>query len=251
MEKTISDLVNGNLNNMDEEVGFAPVYPYMESAFRDWLKNSRKISNETYIDSYIESYMSAYERLYDEMEVDAYDAFDHSLNPARQPFMRGYGLAVFEIYYMETMQEMLDDDENVFSKMEIRAFMAYRDFMAEVTGEEAGGKAPETQNLEVPYIDEFIAYLRSVGYKGRDPQKMASRLKLTSRWFSPAIREGYNLFQEAASLKTEESIDKLMAIVEDEAKTPDEKCVWKQKSISNATTIIRRYFDFLKWRNKH
>lgn len=159
MEKELVDDRIANFNE-DEECKVVLVVPYLREEFKNWLIETRDIKEKS-AEDYLRAYESAYESLYEELEIDLYGLLRSFINDIPQEtgsdITKEIAPELVNIY-LETMQEMLDEDEDAFTKADLRAIMAYHDFIVDIT-DSHDIKVCMEQAAPLPREEEFLAWL--------------------------------------------------------------------------------------------
>ena len=148
--------------NEDEESEVILVVPYLQEEFRRWLMETRDIKEKS-ADDYLRAYESAYESLYEQLGLDLYSLLRSFLKDIPEKT----GCDITKTYapdlvkdYLETMQEMLDEDEDAFTKADLRAMMAYHDFIVDIAGS-TEAKICKKKSVPLPDEEEFLAWLET------------------------------------------------------------------------------------------
>lgn len=225
----------------DQEMDFAIVAPYMETKFCDWLKEAHHITDKRYLQEFIDSYMSAYERIYNEVNVDVYSAFVKLFKHGNS--LADFALDFFNIVCVDTMYEMLESDENAFTKKEIRSINYYMEFLASMT-EYASDYT--TVKLEIPYVEEFKVWLESIKMQYENIVKVISSMQCILSWYKyTSLYSKYNNpYFTAIALETNKQREDFLELIDSESKHIIQQ-IHTKKTIQNSMSNIRQYFNFL------
>ena len=225
------------------------IIPYKEDEFKRWLIENRKITNES-AGRYVNHYMSAYERLFNIVELDLYDLLSKFIDEI--PSNTGNSLTKecavnLTECYVEAIQEELDRDAGSFSKYELRAILAYHDFIAAITGDNSL-TMPKSKNL--PFEDKFVDWLCvDLGMNYENAKKEASAAKTTGLLLNNLVDDKSDLLELASTTQDKDSREEILAtlidargLFADEKKSP--------KTLQNGISALKKYFLFLNDRNK-
>lgn len=240
-----------DLENFSED-GFSDVVliiPYKGDEFKRWLIDNRKITNES-AGRYVNHYMSAYERLFEIVELDLYDLLSEFID--KIPGNTGSSLTKecavgLTECYVEAIQEELDRDAGSFSKDELRAILAYHDFIAAITGD-SSLTMPKSKNL--PFEDKFVDWLcDDLGMNYENAKKDASAAKIIGLLLNNLVDDESDLLESASTIQDKDSREEILAtlinargLFADEKKSP--------KTLQNGISALKKYFLFLNDRNK-
>lgn len=239
-ETSIWDLLN---ESDDTELDLTIIAPYMQKEFCDWLKRVRKITDPDYIQKYVNAYMSAYERLNDIVHVDVYAAFIVLFKNGKE--QADFALDIFETAYIQSMEEMLQEDPHAFTQNEKRAMYAYRDFL---DGMIEGHSYSNIQRMDIPYLEEFKSWYESLCKKYDLVNRAVSSLQRSIVWYkhTSLFNDSPNPFVVAARLSMKEQRARFFMLLDSEARNIMQQYP-KEKTIQNCMTNIRHYFDFLDY----
>lgn len=148
--------------NEDEDSEVILVIPYLQEEFKRWLMETRDIKEKS-AEDYLRAYKAAYELLYEQLELDLYGM----LRSFMKEIPEKTGCDITKSFapdlvnaYLETMQEMLDEDEDAFTKADLRAMMAYHDFIVDITGS-AEAKVCIEKLTPLPDEKKFLTWLET------------------------------------------------------------------------------------------
>lgn len=227
--------------NDDQEIDFVIVAPYMETKFYNWLKDSYGIKSKNYQQEYINNYMSAYERIYNEIHVNAYKAFMVLFKHGND--LADFALDIFQIAYVDTMEEMIQEDQHAFTPMEYRSITAYRDFLMCLAGQ-----TPDSIcNMNIPHEEEFKTWLESINMGLENITKVVSSIHRSISWYkhTPLYKQYNNPFLTASTLKLQEEREKLFNSLKSQSQNITHNITLKPKTIQNNISNLRLFFNFL------
>lgn len=250
-----------NLNNYlegfseDELFDGVLIIPYKENEFKNWLIDNRQITGES-ATRYLNHYMSAYERLFEVVGLDLYDLLLEFIEviPAKTGnTLTREGAVTLVESYVEAIQEELDRDAESYSKEELRAVLAYRDFIAFITGDDS---MTMYKAINLPFEEEFVDWLcDDLGMTYENAKKEASAAKTAGSLLNNLVDPDGNLIEFASTLKNKDNIDEILATLinakglfngEDKVKGEDKAT----KTLRNGISSLKKYFLFLKDKNK-
>lgn len=223
-------------------------FPFLEQEFKAWLANERKLSDK-YVAEYIRNCENAYYSLYDIVEIDLVKTLRSWIVdiPARteNSFSKKAALELVNIY-IETMQEELDRDEDAYTKGEIRAMMAYHDFISFYTGVSDSnllkGKTPP-----LPDEDEFASWIEQE-YK-KDPieaGKIVSSVARTGMILPSLVSDPMSFIDVLRALPTKSKRESYLAMaVGANGKRESAHADCSHKTVQNGISNIRYYINFL------
>lgn len=225
------------------------IVPYKEDEFKAWLIENRQITDES-AGRYVNHYMSAYERLFEVVGLDLYDLLREFVEaiPAKtgSAFTRGCADILVESY-VEAIQEELDRDAESYSKEEMRAILAYRDFIAAITGEDNVSRR-RANNL--PFEDEFVDWLcKDLGMAYDNAKKEASAAKTAGSLLNNLVDPDGNLIEFASTSRDKDNRDEILATLID-AKGLHNGEDKATKTLQNGISSLKKYFLFLNDKNK-
>ncbi|MCH5218390.1 MAG: hypothetical protein J1F07_07575 [Muribaculaceae bacterium] len=243
--------VNDYLESFSEDELFDGVLiiPYMEDEFKRWLIENRQITEES-ASRYINHYMSAYERLFEVVGLDLYDLLRKFIEeiPAKTGnTLTKEGAVDLAICYVEAIQEELDRDNDSYTKEELRAILAYRDFIAFIAGEDS---MTEYKTINLPFGDEFIDWLcDELGMDYENAKKEASAARTVGSLLNHLVDRDGNLIEFASTLKNKDNREEILANLIDARglHNGEDKAT---KTLQNGISSLKKYFLFLNDKNK-
>lgn len=225
------------------------IIPYKEEEFKRWLIENRQITDES-AGRYINQYISAYERLFEVVGLDLYDLLREFIEviPAKtgSSFSKECADILVESYY-EAIQEELDRDPESYSKEEMRAIVAYRDFIASITGND-NVKSGKAKNL--PFEDEFVNWLCDdlrMGYE--NAKKEVSAAKTAGAILNKLVDPEGTLIELASTSEDKDTREEILARLID-ARGLYHGGDKATKTLQNGISSLKKYFLFLNDKNK-
>lgn len=246
IESKINDYFD--LLSEDELFDEILIIPYKEREFKEWLIEHRKISTE-YANRYVNYFESAYERLFEIVGLDLYDLLrkfiDEMPKNTGNSLTKGFAVDLTE-RYVEAIQEELDKDPDSYTKEELRAFLAYRDFIASISGDETENNPKPTG---LPFKDEFIDWLcKDLGMDYENAKKEASAAKNSGFVLNKLADTENNLIELASTITNNDHRDEILATLLGKKGLLEENK--SMKTIQNGCGALNKYFLFLKDKNK-
>lgn len=161
--------------------------------------------------------------------------------------------------YIDELNYHLELAPNLFNKRARRALLCYRSFIAEKTG----AKDPaESNSFSIPHDTQFVEWLEnSLNMDYENATKVLSSLRNSVAWFRPIFDMDFDPFAEAISFSKKESRDKMLEYIIDHVETffelktdskvlSRQECMPKRKTVKNAISNMKCYFNFLNDMNK-
>lgn len=238
--------------NGDEESNVALVVPYLQDEFKKWLMETRDIKEKS-AEDYIRAYESAYESLYEELEVDLYALLRSFMNDIPQKtgsdLTKEFAPELVNIY-LETMQEMLDEDEDSFTKADLRAMMAYHDFIADIT-DSSETKICMEKSTPLPDEEKFIAWLEKE-YKMdyENAKRIISSVKRMDLIFPSLVTNPMSFLDVLRAIPEKGKRENYLAMVSKRKGQIYSKSRGSYKTILNGLANIKYYLNFLNDNNK-
>lgn len=225
------------------------IIPYKEDEFKAWLIENRQITEDS-AERYINHYMSAYERLFEVVGLDLYDLLREFIEVI--PSKTGNNLTKESAVdlvecYAEAIQEELDCDAESYTKEELRAVIAYRGFIAFITGDDS---MMMHKTINLPFENEFIDWLcKDLGMTHENAKKEASAAKTAGSLLNNLVDPDANLIEFASSLRNKDNRDEILATLIDARGlfSGEDKSV---KTLRNGISSLKKYFLFLGDKNK-
>lgn len=180
LENVLPKWLDEAISDEDEDdTGVACVLPYLQDKFHQWLMDVRGINAKS-ADDYIRQYESAYDHLYEEVGIDLYDLLQTIFEENGDE--TGYALTEedapdFVKIYLDKMLEKMDEQEDSFTKAELRALASYHAFIVDLAGTEDETFIKE-KSTPLPDEREFTDWLEAE-YKMdyENARKIASSIK--------------------------------------------------------------------------
>lgn len=245
MENTLYDQVT-NFNE-DEESEITLVIPYLQEEFKKWLMDTREIKEKS-ADDYLRAYESGYESLYEELGLDLYSLLRAFLKEI--PLKTGCDLiraCAPELVnmYLEAMQEKLDEYEDAITKAEMRALMAYHDFIVDIT-ESPDTKVSKGKAAFLPDEEEFLAWLETE-YKMdyENAKRIVSSIKHMDLILPSLVTDPMSFLDVLRALPTKGKREKYLAMVNRRKNQAYAKSKCSYKTILNGLANIKYYLNFL------
>lgn len=247
LENVIPKWLYESLCEEDEDVEIAFVIPYLEDKFKRWLMDKRGISAKS-ADDYIRAYESAYESLYEIIQLDLYHLLHSFL--VEIPEKTKYDLTIphapglVEIY-VETMLEELDENEDAYTKAELRALTTYHAFIVEVAG--ASDKTlAKKKSCSLPDEEEFLSWLETecrVDYE--NAKKIVSSVKRMDLILPSLVSEPMTFLDVLRALPAGSKRKNYIKLVRTKKKEIYRNADCSYKTIQNGLANITYYINFL------
>ena len=238
--------------NEDEECDVALVVPYLQEEFKKWLMETRDIKEKS-AEDYLRAYESAYESLYAELEIDLYGLLRSFIKEI--PHKTGCDLTKefapeLVNIYLETMQEMLDEDEDIFTKANLRAMMAYHDFIADITNS-SETKVCMEKSTPLPDEEEFLAWLEKE-YKMdyENAKRIISSVKRMDLILPSLVTDPMSFLDVLRAIPDNNKRKKYLDMVSKNKGEIYSKSRGSYKTILNGLANIKYYINFLNGNNK-
>lgn len=233
--------------NEDEESDVVLLVPYLSNEFMNWLIETRGIKEKS-AEDYLRAYESAYESLYQELEVDLYGLLHSFIKEI--PQKTGSDLTKefapeFVNIYLEMMQEMLDEDEDAFTKANLRAMMAYHDFIADITDSSEKRVCME-KSTPLPDENEFLAWLEKE-YK-MDYEKgnrIVSSIKRMDLILPSLVTDPMSFLDVLRAIPEKSKRENYLSMVSERKGQICSKSRSSYKTILNGLANIKYYLKFL------
>lgn len=233
--------------NEDEECDVAFVVPYLQEEFKKWLIETRNIKEKS-AEDYLRAYESAYESLYAELEIDLYGLLRSFIKEI--PHKTGCDLTKefapeLVNIYLETMQEKLDENEDSFTKADLRAMMAYHDFIADITGS-TESKVCMEKSTPLPDEEEFIAWLEKeykMGYE--NATRIISSVKRMDLILPSLVTDPMSFLDVLRAIPDNTKRKKYLDMVSEKKGEVYSKSRGSYKTILNGLANVKYYANFL------
>lgn len=247
METTYDRVANFN---EDEESEVILVIPYLQEDFKKWLMETRDIKEKTAND-YLRAYESGYESLYEQFGLDLYSLLHAFIEDI--PSKTGCDLTKSSApdlvkAYLETMQEMLDKDEDAFTKAELCAMMAYHDFIVDIT-DSVEEKISKKKSKQLPDEEQFLDWLETE-YKMdcENAKRIVSSIKRMDLIIPSLVTDPMSFFDVLRAIPDKNKRENYMAMVGQRKYQIFAKSHSKHKTIINGLGNLRYYLNFLNSR---
>ena len=235
--------------NEDEEI--VSVVPYLENEFRKWLMDKRGISSKS-ADAYIRAYESAYESLYDIVQLDLSHLLHSYLvsipEETKCDLTISFAPEVVEIY-VETMLEELDENEDAYTKAELRAMTTYHAFIADITGASVKTFIKE-KSSSLPDEEEFRSWLETeCGMDYENARKTVSSVKRMDVVVPSLVSEPMTFLDVLRALPAGSKRKNYIKLLRTKKKEIYRKSGWSYKTILNGFANLTFYLNFLNSKN--
>lgn len=242
---SIIDLVKNFDKYEDEECDF---FPFLGDEFKTWLANERKLS-EKYVAECIRNCENAYYSLYEIVEIDLVRTLRSWIVdiPTRtgESFSKIAAVELINIY-LETMQEELDRNEDAYTKAEIRAMMAYHDFISFYTGG-SDSNLLKVKTPPLPDEDEFVLWIEQEYKKGPiEVGKIVSSVARMGVILPSLVTEPMSFIDVLRALPTKSKRENYLAmVIRKRDKKDNDIAGCSQKTVQNGISNMRYYINFL------
>ena len=247
LENIIPKWLYESLSEEDEDVEIAYVLPYLEDEFKEWLMNKRDISAKS-ADDYLRAYESGYNSLYEEVGIDLYhlleSIFKGTSDETKSYLTKEDAPGLVEIY-VETMLEELDENEDAYTKAELRALTTYHAFIVDVAG--ASDKTfIKEKSCTLPDELEFLSWLEKecrVDYE--NAKKIVSSVKRMDLTLPSLVPEPMTFLNVLRALPAGGKRKNYIKLVRTKKKEIYRNADCSYKTIQNGFANINYYLYFL------
>lgn len=247
LENVLPKWMIENLCEEDEDEDIAFVYPYLQEEFKEWLLKER-VKTEKSAEDYLRAYESAYESLYERVGIDLYNLLDSFL--VEIPEITNSDSSKKEApglvqEYIEAMQEALDENEDAYTKAEIRALLAYHGFIVEISGS-ADKKLLKEKSTPLPDEDEFLSWL-DTEYKMNyeNARKVVSSVKRMNLILPSMVSEPMSFLDVLRALRFRSKRNNYIQLVSKKKKEIIRNAGCSYKTLMNGFVNIKYYVNFL------
>lgn len=231
----------------DEEMGVALVIPYKEDDFKKWLIDHQKISAKS-ADSYIRDYISAYEPLNEIVDIDLFDLLlfyiEDYLEERSSDVEKDMILDAVKIY-IQAIQEELENDNELYTKAQYRAFIAYHDFIADLIGSRAP-RLLKQKAAPLPDEAEFEKWLEADYHMNyANIKKIVSSVARMDLVLPSIVTDPMSFLDVLRALPTKEKREKYIALVRKYKSQILAKSGYAESTIMNGFANVSLYAQFL------
>lgn len=233
--------------NEDVESDVALVVPYLQDEFKDWLVARRGITHKA-AEAHLRAYESGYESLYEQVDIDLYGLLRSFIkeipSETGSNFTKSVAVDLVNVY-LETMQEMLDEDEDAFTKAELRAMMAYHDFIVEIT-ESTEAKVCDEKSTPLPDEEEFFDWLETE-YKMdyENAKRIISSIRRMDLILPSLVSDPMSFIDVLRAIPDKSKRENYVAMASGRKEQIYAKSNCKYKTIQNGLSNIKYYLNFL------
>ncbi|MDE6100821.1 MAG: hypothetical protein K2G01_07220 [Paramuribaculum sp.] len=233
--------------NEDQESEVILVTPYLQEEFKHWLMETRGIKEKS-ADDYLRAYESAYESLYEELEVDLYCLLRSFIKEIPQKtgsdLTKEYAPELVNIY-LETIQEKLNENEDAFTKANLRALMAYHDFIADIT-DSSETKVCTEKSTPFPDEEEFLAWLEKEYKMDYDKAKrIISSIRRMDMILPSLDTDPMSFLDVLRAIPDKNKRNKYLDMVSEKKGEIHSKSRGSYKTILNGLANVKYYANFL------
>lgn len=233
--------------NENEESDVVIVVPYLMGEFKSWHMETRGLKEKS-AEDHLRAYESAYESLYEELEIDLYGLLRSFIEEIPQKtgcdFTKEFAPELVNIY-LETMQEMLNEDEDAFTKADLRAIMAYHDFIVDITDSNEAKVCME-KSTSLPDEDEFLAWLeKEYNMDYENAKRIVSSIKRMDLIFPSLVTDPMSFLDVLRAIPEKGKREKYLDIVSKRKGQIYSNSHGSYKTILNGLNNIRYYLNFL------
>ena len=252
LENVIPKWLYESLSDEDEDVDIAYVLPYLQDEFKEWLMDKRGISSKS-ADDYLRAYESVYDSLYEEVGIDLYSMlesiFEGTSDETKFDLTKEDAPGLIEIY-VETMLEKLDENEDAYTKAELRALTTYHAFIVDVAGASDKTLVKE-KSCSLPDEEEFLSWLETecrVDYE--NAKKIVSSVKRMDLILPSLVHEPMTFLDVLRALPAGSKRKNYVKLVQTKKKEIYRNADCSYKTILNGFANITYYINFLNSNNK-
>lgn len=237
--------------NEDDDSEVILVIPYLQEEFKRWLMETRDIKEKS-AEDYLRAYESAYEPLYEQLELDLYGLLRSFMKEIPEKtgsdVTRSFAPDLVKVY-LETMQEMLDEDEDAFTKADLRAMMAYHDFIVDTT-ESSETKVCMAKSTPLPDEEEFLAWLEKE-YKMdyENAKRIVSSVKRMDMILPSLVTDPMSFLDVLRAIPDNNKRKKHLDMVNEKKGEIYSKSRGSYKTILNGLANVKYYANFLNSKN--
>lgn len=239
----------------DEDIGddYCVPIPYIQDDFKAWLMNKRGISAKS-ADDYIRAYCSGYESAFEEVGIDLYNLlkyifegkldFEGTLDETESDLTEEDAPKLVEIY-VETMLE----DEDAYTKAELRAMKHYHAFIVEVA-ETLDKTYINKKSRSLPNEDEFRSWLENENKMNYDnATKIVSSVKRMDLELPSLVSEPMTFLDVLRALPAAHMRPKYLNLVRTKQQAIYHRINCSDKTLQNGFSNINYYINFLNSKN--
>ena len=253
LENVIPKWLYESLSEEAEDVEIAYVFPYRQDEFKEWLMDKRDISAKS-ADDYLRAYESGYDSLYEEVGLDLYhilqSIFEETSDEAKFDLTKEDAPGLVEIY-VETMLKKLDENEDAYTKAELRALTTYHAFIVDVAGASDKTLVKE-KSCSLPDEEEFLSWLETecrVDYE--NAKKIVSSVKRMDLILPSLVHEPMTFLDVLRALPAGSKRKNYVKLVQTKKKEIYRNADCSYKTILNGFANINYYLNFLNYNNKN
>lgn len=253
LENVIPKWLYESLGEEAEDVEIAYVFPYRQGEFKEWLMNKRDISEKS-ADDYLRAYESGYDSLYEEVGLDLYhilqSIFEGTSDETKFDLTKEDAPGLVEIY-IDTMLEKLDENEDAYTKAELRALTTYHAFIVDVAGASDKTLVKEKSCL-LHDEDEFLSWLETecrVDYE--NAKKIVSSVKRMDLILPSLVSEPMTFLDVLRALPAGSKRKNYIKLVRTKKREINRNADCSYKTIQNGFANINYYLNFLNDNNKN
>ena len=253
LENVIPKWLYESLSEEAEDVEIAYVFPYLRGEFKEWLMNKRDISAKS-ADDYLRAYESGYDSLYEEVGIDLYSMlesiFEGTSDETKFDLTKEDAPGLVEIY-VETMLEKLDENEDAYTKAELRALITYHAFIVDVAGASDKTLVKE-KSCSLPDEEEFLSWLETecrIDYE--NAKKIVSSVKRMDLILPSLVHEPMTFLDVLRALPAGSKRKNYVKLVQTKKKEIYRNADCSYKTILNGFANINYYLNFLNYNNKN
>ncbi len=249
-EMSLEEFFNSIPEYEDDEIVWPPYF----WEFEEWVKIHKDVTPE-YASKLADILVDTVVYLYDFIGFSLYTELQ---NVIRSGITKESAVDLVD-KYIDELNYHLKITPDMFSKRARRALLDYRSFIAEKTGT----KDPaEFNSFSIPYDTQFIEWLEnSLNMDYENAAKVLYSLRNSVAWFRPIFDMDFDPFAEAISFSKKESREKMLEYIIDHVETffelktdskvlSRQECMPKRKTVKNAISNMKCYFNFLNDMNK-
>ena len=247
LENVIPKWLYESLSDEDEDVDIAYVFPYLQDEFKEWLMNKRGISVKS-ADDYLRAYESGYDSLYEKVGIDLYhlleSIFEGTSEEIKFDFTKEDAPGLVEIY-VETMLEELDENEDAYTKAELRALTTYHAFIVDVAGASDKTLIKE-KSSSLPDEEVFLSWLETecrVDYE--NAKKIVSSVKRMDLILPSLVSEQMTFLDVLRALPAGSKRENYIKLVRSKQNEISSNANCSYKTIQNGLANVAYYVLFL------
>ncbi len=246
LENAVPKWLYDSLSKEDEDDDIAYVFPYLEKEFHQWLMDVRGISQKS-ADDYIRHYESAYDHLYEEVGINLYALLQSIFEGDK------YGISLLTKedapdlvkIYLDEILERIDEQEDSYTKAELRAIASYHAFFVDMAGTEEETYVKE-KSTPLPEEEEFKDWLETEFKMDNEKiGKIVSSIRRMELILPSLVTEPMSFLEVLRALPTKSKRQNYVALVSKQKRHIYRNSKVSYSTIQKGLSNIKIYINFL------